>query len=88
MASLHRHFAFEENIEILIDNLVVGQDCIPIIEIGFFLIDISNKDLIDLFHLLFEFIFNFELRQVVADLLTVPALRKSNLIDNFSPFCF
>ena len=75
LASLHRHLALEKDIEVLIDYLIMGQDCVPIIEIGFFLIDISNKNLIDFFHLPLVLFFHFKLRQVIADLFAVPALR-------------
>ena len=41
LAGLHGDLAFKKNVEVLIYNFVMGQNCIPIVEICFFFIHIS-----------------------------------------------
>ncbi len=73
MAGLHGDFAFEEDVQVLIDDLVMGQNCIPIVEILFFLIHIPLEYLIQLLHLLPILVLHFKLRQVITDLFAIPA---------------
>ena len=52
LTCLHGHLALEENVQVFVDNLVVRQDGITIVKIGFFFINVTLKDLVNLGHLL------------------------------------
>ena len=83
MAGLHGDLALKEDVQVLVNDLVVRQDRVAIIEICFFLIDVPLKDLINLRHLLLVFLLHFKLCQVIADLLAIPALCQTDLINDF-----
>lgn len=63
----------------------MGQNAITVVKVSFFFINVSLKDLVNLCHLRSVLILNFQLSQMVADLLTVPALGLTNLLNNVLP---
>ena len=83
LAGLHRYLTLEQDVQVLVNDLVVRQNRVAIVEVSFFLIDVTLQDLVNLHHLLLILILHLELSQMVADLLAVPALCQPDLIDDF-----
>ena len=82
MAGLHGDLTLKQDVQVLVDDLVVRQDRVAIIEISFFLVDVPLKDLINLRHLLLILLLHFKLCQVIANLLAIPALCQTDLIND------
>ena len=82
MAGLSCDFTLEQDVLVLIDDLVVGQNCTPTVILRFFLIYITCEHLVDISKLGLVLFLHLKLCQVITDLLTVPALRLPDLIDD------
>jgi len=85
LTCLHGDLAFEQNIEVIVDNFVMRKNLVSIIEFLLFFIDIALQDLVDLVHVSLEPKFGVQLGQVIAYLGAVPAFRLAYLVYDFVP---
>lgn len=82
MTGLHSNFALEQYIQVIIDDLIVGQNRISLVELCFFLVHVALKDLVKLVHFGLEPMLDIKLSQMVAHLSAVPALGLTDLAND------
>ena len=86
MAGLHAHLTLKEDVEVFIDDLIVGKNRVPIVKVSFFLVNIALEDLVNIGHDRSVFLLSLELGQVITDLIAIPDLGQSDLVDDLFAF--